>query len=445
MNRFDACLDEASRSNEASAIGRGATPDAIAALGLPRLQQIVLTQLSKIQGGLITVRLPGGGAVTVGTPASDELHVSVTISSEQCFREIAFGGSLGAAEAYLQGLWETDDLVTLMRIFSRNLDRPETIDSWWSRIGLAAARFVHWMARNSRRGSRRNIAAHYDLSNEFFELFLDPTMLYSSGLFTAESQLADQPLPADPQLAVAHLQAASVEKIDRACRTLGLRAGDRLLEIGTGWGALAEHAALNYGCTVTTTTISRQQWEYARARIERAGLSARVTLLFEDYRDLPAHLEPFDHLVSIEMIEAVGHRYLPRYFETCARLVRPGGRVLIQAITMPDARYERYRRSVDFIQKYVFPGGHLPSVGRMQACADRTGRLTFQAACEFPDSYALTLRTWRRRFHERLDDVRRLGFDDRFIRLWEYYLCYCEGAFLERAVGVGQFVWTRTR
>lgn len=411
----------------------------------PLLQRTVLKQLQRLTGGELELRLPAGDSVAAGEPTADGLCATVTIRDDRCFRELAFGGSLGAAEAFLQGLWETDDLVALIRIFCRNLEGPDAIDGLWSRWALTAARCVHWLSRNSRRGSRRNIAAHYDLSNDFFALFLDPTMLYSSGIFADEERLIGEESQLTASELESRLQAASIEKIDRACRTLGLTAGDRLMEIGTGWGALAEHAARHYGCHVTTTTISRQQFEYAQVRLQRAGLADRVTLLACDYRDLPARGEQFDHLVSIEMIEAVGHRYLPAYFDVCSRLLKPGGRMLVQAITMPDERYAAYCRSVDFIQKYVFPGGHLPSVGVMRECAERTGRLEQTESREFPLSYALTLRAWRRRFRARLNDVRRLGFDERFVRLWEYYLCYCEAAFLERAVGVGQFVWTRAR
>jgi len=395
----------------------------------------------QITGGRITLRLPGGTQLDVGTPGEDALHATVTIHDERFFRELAFGGQLGAAEAFLQQLWSADDLVTLIRIFSRNLDRHSVIESWWSRLAMGGMRLLHWMSRNTKHGSRKNIAAHYDLSNDFFKLFLDPTMMYSSALFDGVASELNTELTDDPDRVVLELEAASIGKIDRACRTLGLRKGDRLIEIGTGWGGLAEHAAINYGCHVTTTTISRQQFDFAKQRIAAAGLNDRVTLLFEDYRDLPARGETFDHLVSIEMIEAVGHKYLPTFFDTCSRLLKPNGRMLVQSITIPDERYEDYCRSVDFIQKYIFPGGHVPSVAAMKDAAGRGGTLRFEDAMEFPLSYARTLRSWRRRFFDHIDEVRQLGFDERFIRMWDYYLCYCEGAFLEEAVGVGHFVW----
>ncbi|MEZ6055748.1 MAG: cyclopropane-fatty-acyl-phospholipid synthase family protein [Planctomycetaceae bacterium] len=425
---------------------------AVANANLSRLARGVLSQLAKLRGGQILLVLPNGSHVTLGTPSDDGLEATVTVHQERFFREVALGGSLGAAEAYLQQLWDVDDLVALIRIFCRNLDQPTATEGLIARLAMTGMRLLHWMSRNTRRGSRRNIAAHYDLSNEFFQLFLDPTMMYSSGLFTNirndrhqshHSRSFDLGLPEDPARLVAELEAASLQKIDQALHHLGVQAGDRLIEIGTGWGALAERAAREYGCHVTTTTISRQQYDFARNRIEQAGLSNRVTLLFEDYRDLPAKGDQYDHLISIEMIEAVGHHFLPTYFSTCSKLLKPQGRMLIQAITMPDSRYESYCRSVDYIQKYIFPGGHLPSVSAMKDAASQTDCLSYRISQEFPLSYARTLRSWRRRFLDKLPEVRSLGFDERFLRMWDYYLCYCEGAFLEGAVGVGQFVWQK--
>ena len=294
------------------------------------------------------------------------------------------------------------------------------IAGWFSRAG-------HWISRNTREGSRKNIAAHYDLSNSLFKLFLDPTMMYSSAVFEDESQ---------------SLESASIAKLDRICQSLSLRPTDHLVEIGTGWGGMALHAAKNYGCHVTTTTISKEQHAMASQRIQEAGLQDRVTLLMTDYRDLAGQ---YDKLVSVEMIEAVGDEYLPTYFSTCDRLLKPGGKMLIQAITMPDQRYATYLKSVDFIQKYIFPGGCLPSVGAMQAAVSKGTGLRLTGLFDFAESYAITLRNWRERFFQRITEVRELGFDDRFIRMWEYYLCYCEGAFRERAVGVSHLVWEKVK
>jgi cyclopropane-fatty-acyl-phospholipid synthase len=391
------------------------------------LARRVLAALAPLQHGELELTLPDGETCRFGAPAEDGLRAAAVVTDERFFRELAFGGSLGAAEAYLCGYWTCDSLVDLLRIFGRNLDGLGGGDRGPARWATWAASLTHRLARNTRLGSRRNIAAHYDLSNEFFQLFLDPTLFYSSALFESDDQ---------------SLEAASIAKADRLCRQLQLQPGDHLLEIGTGWGGFALHAVREYGCRVTTTTISKRQFELARRRFGEAGVEDRVTLLATDYRDLTGQ---YDHVVSIEMIEAVGHAYLSTYFQACDRLLKPGGRLAIQAITMPEQRYEAYRRSVDFIQKYVFPGGHLPSVAAMQQAVAQQTRLRLVDAVQFPDSYARTLRAWRRAFLGRLDDVRRLRFDERFTRLWDFYLCYCEAAFLERTVSVGQFVWERTR
>ena len=294
--------------------------------------------------------------------------------------------------------------------------------AWVSKL---LARAAHWADRNSRRGSRHNIARHYDLGNEFFELFLDPTLMYSSAFFESESST---------------LHDASIAKLDRICRKLDLQPSDNVLEIGTGWGGFALHSVQNYGCSLTTTTISQEQLSKARERVEMAGISDRVRLLDADYRDLTGQ---FDKLVSIEMIEAVGARFLGDYFRQCGRLLKPGGRFVLQGIVMPEKRYESYRRSVDFIQKYIFPGGFLPSVAAIQDAVGQNSTLRLQSVEDLSPHYARTLEEWRQRFSDRIDDVRALGFDDRFIRMWEYYLCYCEAAFREQAVGVVQMVWDK--
>lgn len=358
---------------------------------------------------------------------SEELTVSVTVNDPRFYRRVMLEGSLGAAESYLQGEWDCSDLMPLFRILCRNMDRLGSLDSAWSKIGGGLARVGHVLRNNSLTGSRNNIAAHYDLSNDFFRCFLDPTMMYSSAIFEEETQT---------------LHEASVNKLDQICQKLKLQAGDRVIEIGTGWGGLAEHAVRHYDCHVTTTTISKQQHDFARERFRNAGLEDRVTLLQTDYRQLTGS---YDKLVSIEMIEAVGHEYLPAYFQKCESLLKPGGTMLIQAILMPDHRYETYRRSVDFIQKYIFPGGHLPSISAIQQALPQNTQLRLTRFDEFADSYALTLRAWRKAFFEHLDRITALGFDDRFIRMWDYYFSYCEGAFWEQATSVGHFVWQKTR
>jgi cyclopropane-fatty-acyl-phospholipid synthase len=286
---------------------------------------------------------------------------------------------------------------------------------------------LHWLNRNSPDGSRRNIAAHYDLGNDLFALFLDDTMAYSCGVFERED---------------ATLHEAQVAKFERACRRLRLSPSDHLLEIGTGWGGLALHAASRYGCRVTTTTISREQHDWARERIRAAGLSDRVTLLLDDYRDLRGR---YDKLVSIEMIEAVGHQFLDTYTAQCSRLLEPHGAMLLQAITIRDQLYAEALESVDFIQRYIFPGSFIPSV---TAIADSVRRATDMKVFHLEDigpHYATTLRRWRERFFERIDDVRRLGYSEQFVRMWDFYLCYCEGGFLERQLGDVQMLLTKPR
>jgi cyclopropane-fatty-acyl-phospholipid synthase len=299
------------------------------------------------------------------------------------------------------------------------------LESGMARFGGVLLKLAHWYRRNTRAGSQRNIHAHYDLGNELFQLFLDPTMMYSSAVF---------PRPD------ASLEEASLHKLDLVCRKLDLRPDDHLLEIGTGWGGLALHAARNFGCRVTTTTISRNQFDFATGRVRGAGLGDRVKVLARDYRDLTG---TFDKLVSIEMIEAVGHRFLDGYFRICSERLKPAGRMLLQAIVIADRNFEQARRSVDFIQKYIFPGGALSSCGALLSSVSRTTDLQLAGFQDIGLDYARTLRIWRERFLGRLRDVQRLGYPDDFVRMWEWYLAYCEGGFRERAISAVQVVFDK--
>lgn len=384
----------------------------------------LLACLDQLQNGQLAFR-DGPLAGTFGTSSADRLSANLTVCDQRFYSAVAWGGSVGFGEAYVRGEWDTDDLTPLLQVFIRNMDRLSPVDGFTSRMSRFATTLAHRIARNSRRGSRRNIARHYDLSNEFFTLFLDPTLMYSAALFEDAGTTLEQ---------------ASIAKLDAVCRRLDLRPCDHVVEIGSGWGGFALHAARNYGCRVTTTTISRQQYELARRRIDEAGLSDRIRLLSDDYREITGS---FDKLVSIEMLEAVGHDFYDAYFGKCDRLLKRGGRMVVQTITMPEQRYAAYLRSADFIQKYIFPGGCLPSLAAIQQAVGRATNLRLIEQFDFGVSYARTLAEWRRRFRERLDAVRVLGFDERFIRMWEYYLCYCEAAFLERAVGVSQLVWVK--
>ena len=378
----------------------------------------------QLDRGRLTM-IDGDQTFEFGRRQSMDLHATVSIRDRQAFRYLATDGSLGAAEAYLQGLWNCEDLVTFFRFMLRNSEALRRIDRGWARLRAPFHWAAKYLGRNTKRGSRRNIAAHYDLSNDFFALFLDKTMTYSSGIF-------EHPL--------ASLREASIAKYDRLCQKLALNASDHVLEIGTGWGGFAIHAAENYGCQVTTTTISREQHEYARHEIERRGLGGKITLLLRDYRDLKG---AFSKLVSIEMVEAVGHEFLEGYFRKCASLLEPCGRFAIQTITIRNDEFERYQQSTDFIQRYVFPGGCLPSVGSLDRAASATGRLELCDHRDFGSHYAATIAQWRSRFRDNLDAVRRLGFDERFIRMWNYYLCYCEAGFREGQIGLAQQLYQK--
>ncbi|WP_422931070.1 class I SAM-dependent methyltransferase [Singulisphaera sp. PoT] len=386
--------------------------------GVDRLaRRIVTNQFASLQGGRILMH-DATGMTSYGT--STDLSATLTVHDARLFRSAVTGGTLSVAESYLRGDWEADDLTSLFRIFARSRDSTNRLERGLARLTSLGHRLFHRFHANTRAGSRRNIEAHYDLGNDFYRLWLDETMAYSSGIF---------------EMPDSTLKEASLEKFDRVCRKLNLQPPDEVLEIGTGWGGFALHAAREYGSRVTSTTISQAQFDLASGRIQDAGLKDRVEVLLEDYRDLRGQ---YDKLVSIEMIEAVGHKYLDSYFRQCGRLLRPNGTLVLQAIVMPESRYETYRKSVDFIQRYIFPGGCLPSVGAILESVGRTSDLRFVHAEDFAPHYAETLRRWRQNFWAHLDDVRRLGFSERFLRLWNYYLSYCEAAFEERLIGVMQ-------
>lgn len=387
-------------------------------------RQSFLAWLGKLEGGTVRCTEIQCHSHVSESDCSD-LEADWSIDDPRFFSYLGTGGSVGVAESYLQGHWNTSDLTTLLRILYRNLSQISTGKFLLADLAARFSRLRFRLNGNTRRGSRRHIAAHYDLSNDFFELFLDPTMMYSAGWF-------DTPHTT--------LHEASIAKLERICRKLNLQSTDHVMEIGTGWGGFSLHAAQHFGCHLTTTTISDAQLSMAQDRINRAGLNDRVELLNRDYRDLEGQ---YDKVVSIEMVEAVGEQYLDTYFRQCARLLKPGGRLVIQAIVMPESRCASYRRSVDFIQQYIFPGGFLPSVSGMQESVGRTSNLRMESLEDCSEHYARTLQAWRHQFFEHIDNVRSLGFDERFIRMWEYYLCYCEAAFLEKAVRVVQIVWDK--
>lgn len=386
-------------------------------------RRVVAAALSRITHG--GVRVVEGDQVMQSPGAADAPHVTVHVRDPAFYAAAAFGGSVGIAEAYIDGVWDCDDLAGLIETLTTNLSAAESLEGPLSRLLEPLSRLAYFLERNTRAGSRRNIMAHYDLGNEFFALFLDPTMTYSCAVF---------------ENGATTLEEAQLEKIDRACRKLELRPTDHLLEIGTGWGALAIHAATRYGCRVTTTTISDRQHALATARVREAGLHDRITILKRDYRDLTGS---FDKLVSIEMLEAVGAENLGRYFEVCSRCLKPDGAALIQTIVIRDQYFARAARRRDFLKKYIFPGSCLPGVAAMlEAVNQRTDLRTWHLE-DIGPHYATTLRMWNESFMARLDAVRAMGFDDRFIRMWAYYLAYCEGAFRARHVGDVQLLLTK--
>ena len=346
--------------------------------------------------------------------------ISIDVTNLRFYVDTMLAGGNGAASAFRKGYWDCHNLTALFQILIRNLAQVDQLESGLAGLGTLWRRHRHRSRGNTIKGSRRNIQAHYDLGNDFFQSFLDPTMTYSCGIFADET---------------ATLEQASVAKLDAICRKLALQSSHHVLEIGCGWGSFAIHAARNYGCRVTATTISRQQYEFARQRIGQCGLAGRIDVKLCDYRRLSGR---YDKLVSIEMIEAVGHEFLPLYFASCADLLRPNGQMLLQAITMPDRRYDRYLGHSDFIQQFIFPGSCVPSLSAIMNAVNTSTDLRIDHLEDFAPHYARTLRSWLNRFLAARESIGQQGYRQDFIRLWEYYLCYCEAGFRERYTGLLQ-------
>ena len=384
------------------------------------LRRGVLRQLSQLKSGHLVVTENGERLIFGDSGAG--LVGEVQIHDTSVWGMIASNGSIGAGEAFIHGYWSSPDLTKVIRVLVSNLDVLDAMEGGLARLGRPLIRGLHWINRNTRKGSQKNIAAHYDLGNDMFEQFLDPTMMYSAAQFLTADDTLEQ---------------AQLNKLQRICQKLDLKPADHLLEIGTGWGSMALYAAQHYGCKVTTTTLSKEQFDYTQTRIEALGLQEQVTLLLEDYRDLTGQ---YDKLVSIEMIEAVGHHFLPSYFKQCARLLKPHGLMLLQAITIREQRYEQARSSVDFIQRYIFPGGALPSVQKMLEIVGKDTDMNLMHMEDFGLHYAKTLRLWHENFRRAHGRLTELGYDEYFLRLWEFYLCYCEGGFLERSIGTAQLL-----
>ncbi|TGG95536.1 class I SAM-dependent methyltransferase [Natronospirillum operosum] len=393
---------------------------AVAAGSAPGIwRRLMFRALEQIEDGYLVIE-ENGETWAFGNPASD-CRASVEIRDPAVYREFVLGGGLGAAEAYVLKLWDSHDLTRVVQVFARNLKTLQR-GGPLATLRKTLAWLDHQLNRNTINQARRNIAAHYDLGNDLFEHFLDPSMMYSAAMYPSRD---------------ASLEDAQTFRLHRICQKLDLQPDDHLLEIGTGWGGMALFAARHYGCRVTTTTISRQQFDYAQQRVREAGLEDRVTLLMQDYRDLEGE---YDKLVSLEMIEAVGHQYLSTYFRKCNDLLKPDGAMLLQAITIADQRYDHYRRNVDFIQKYIFPGGALPSVSQLAGEISRATDMTVKHLEDFGQHYARTLRDWCERFNRNSEQLLNQGYDESFQRLWNYYLAYCEGGFREHNIGVAQLV-----
>ncbi|GGE73120.1 cyclopropane-fatty-acyl-phospholipid synthase [Streptosporangium jomthongense] len=386
---------------------------------------LVIQQLKQLGEGTLTIREHGMSDLVFGDGNSSHKVAELVVHHPSTWRDLLTGGSVGAAEAFVAGDWSSPDLVALLRFFTRNVERMNQFEDRFSWVTRPALKALHWLNRNTRDGSRKNISAHYDLGNDLFETFLDPTMMYSSAIYPSDE---------------ATLEEAAVFKLDTICRKLDLKPGDRVIEIGTGWGGFAIHAAKHYGCHVTTTTISREQLELAQERVRREGLENRITLLFDDYRDLAGQ---FDKLVSIEMIEAVGPQFLDSYFSQINTLLKPDGLALVQAINMPEQRYQRALKNVDFIQRFIFPGSFIPSFGAMLESVCNQTNLVLTHAEDTGFHYARTLRDWCDRFMANREKLESMGYDQAFRKLWHFYFAYCEAGFSERAIGVSQLVFAK--
>ncbi|MBN3068984.1 class I SAM-dependent methyltransferase [Pectobacterium brasiliense] len=389
-----------------------------------RARKVVFLLLSRIEGGGLRLHEPEGNETLFGDRHA-VLQGDITIHNHRAYRRILLGGSIAAGESYIDGDWSSSNLTLVLQLLAQNQALVDTLETRFGWLTGPFHRVIHWCRRNRPQQAQKNIAAHYDLGNHFYRSFLDREMLYSSAWYQ------------QPEMTLEDAQRA---KLRRLCEQLALCETDHLLEIGTGWGGLAELAAREYGCHVTTTTLSQQQYDYAVERIQHAGLSHKVTVLLQDYRALTGQ---YDKLVSVEMIEAVGKAYLPTFFKRCQQLLRPQGRMVLQAITIADQRYSHYSRNVDFIQRYIFPGGFLPSITAMTTTMTRHTDFITRDLFDIGQDYARTLSEWRQRFYQQWHMLNAQGFDETFQRLWVFYLCYCEAGFRARTISTVQLTAER--
>lgn len=387
----------------------------------------LLNRLKKIEIGCLIIEDDGDVYRFGRADSNPHLHARVHVLDTACYLRILLGGATGAGEAYMQNMWSSPDLVKVVQVIVANQRVLSNMDSCWSWLTKFCESTAQVFRLNTKKGSRNNISAHYDLSNEFFSLFLDRSMMYSAAIF--------------PDSTV-NLSEASLIKLEHVCRRLNLSAQDHLLEIGAGWGGMAIYAARHYGCRVTTTTISRKQYNVACDRVREAGLEEKVEVLLKDYRDLDGQ---YDKLVSIEMVEAVGHQFYSKFFSACSNLLKPDGMMLMQAITAQDRRFKKEKNKSDFIRKYIFPGGCLPSNHIIMENLSQYTDFHLVGLEDITFDYAKTLAAWRLSFMDKLNEVKCLGFDDVFIRMWEFYLAYCEGGFRERVINTSQFLFAKPR
>lgn len=392
-------------------------------------RDLVMSALKQMQRGFFELELADGDSIAIGDYSS-KVRAKIVVHNNDFWKKCLLYSHIGFAESYIDGDWTTDDIKSVISWFILNLEDSTVFEG--SRGKKLFLNCLGWLNRasylmrsNTKTGSRKNISEHYDLSNELFELFLDSSMTYSSAKFTKKEM---------------SLHDAQIEKVDSMCKKLKLANTDHVLEVGSGWGTFAIHAAQNYGCRVTTITISQQQYDYARRRVAEAGLESKIEVRLCDYRDLDGW---YDKIVSIEMIEAVGDKFMDTYFSVLSNLLKPHGLLGLQMITCPDSRYEILRDNVDFIQKYIFPGSLLPSIARVNQAINKTGTLSLFELEDMGLSYAKTLDIWYDNFNSKLSEVRALGFDERFIRKWNYYFKYCSAAFEMRNISVVQAIFTR--
>ncbi|PSW06953.1 SAM-dependent methyltransferase [Photobacterium lipolyticum] len=387
-------------------------------------RKVVFNVLAKLQGVGLTLVEKEGDTYHIGDQNA-ELQAQLIVNHPAFYKRILTGGSIAAGEAYVDGWWDSPDITQVVRVMARNLpilDKLEAKVGWLTKL---AYKITHKLRRNNKDNARQNISAHYDLGNTLYSSFLDPNMLYSCAIYRTEDD---------------DLVSAQINKMERLCCQLNLKPTDHLLEIGTGWGALAIYAAKHYGCRVTTTTISKEQHDWAKERIEQEGLSDQITLLLDDYRDLTGQ---YDKVVSVEMVEAVGKEYLTTYIQKCQSLLKPGGLLALQTITITDQRYDSYSRGVDFIQKHIFPGGFLPSITVLVNHMTKHSDFVVRDIKDIGFDYARTLSDWHQAFNHNADKLAQYGYDQRFVRMWRYYFCYCEGGFLERSISTVQLVVSR--